>query len=179
MAVRAAITVRRPIDEVFAYWSDLTQLPTFMTHLESIEVGADGTSHWRAQAPAGRTVEWDARVVEVDPPRLLAWESVGDADVPNSGRVVFVEAPGDRGTEVRVEIEYDIPGGRLGEAVAKLAGQQPQQQVDDDLRRFKQVMETGEVVLSEGSPDGTRALDQARQREAQPVPVGSGDGQEA
>ena len=172
MALHAAITVRRPIDEVFAYWSDLTHLPTFMTHLDEVEVRGDGTSHWRAKAPAGRHVEWDARIVASEPPRLLAWESIGNADVPNRGRVEFVQAPADRGTEVRVEINYDAPGGRLGEAVARLFGEQPRQQVEDDLRRFKQVLETGEVLLSDGSPEGTRAIDQARQHEAQPLAAG-------
>ena len=174
MTLHAAITVRRPIDQVFAYWADLTHLPDFMTHLDRVEVRGDGSSHWRAKAPAGRHVEWDARIVTAEPPRVLAWEYVGDADVPNRGRVAFTEAPGDRGTEVRVEIDYDAPGGRVGEAVARLFGEQPRQQVEDDLRRFKQVMETGEVLLSDGSPEGTRALDQARQREAQPVSAGEG-----
>jgi uncharacterized membrane protein len=175
MVLRAAITVRRPADELFDFWSDLSRLPEFMAHLDTVEVRPDGTSHWRALAPGGTHVEWDARIAESERPTRLSWESVGDADVPNSGSVWFTDAPGDRGTEVRVELDYELPGGRLAEALSRLFGEQPRQQVEDDLRRFKQVAETGEVVRSEGSPGGTRAVDQARQREAQPMAVGGGE----
>ncbi|MGY4644194.1 SRPBCC family protein [Cellulomonas sp. URHB0016] len=169
MDVHAAITIRRPIEEVFDLWADLTRLPTFMAHVEDVEVRPDGTTHWRASAPAGRTVEWDARIVESVRPTLLHWASVEGADVDNSGTVTFTEAPAGRGTEVRVDLAYRTPGGKIGELVAALFGEQPRQQVHDDLRRFKQVAETGEVVASDGSPVGTKARDQAHQRAAQPV----------
>lgn len=169
MSVHAAITVRRPLDEVYAYWSDFTNLPRFMAHVEQVTVAPDGTSHWRVSGPVGTHVEWDARVVEAVAPRVLRWESVGSADVENSGSVRFAEAPGDQGTEVRVEIDYRAPGGKVGELVARLFGEQPRQQVEDDLRRFKQVLETGDIMRSEGSPEGTRAGNQVRQRTAEPV----------
>ena len=134
-----------------------------MSHLESVQADGNGRSHWKAKAPAGMTVEWDAEITEDRPNELIAWRSVG-GQVDNSGSVRFVPAPGGRGTEVHVEMRFDPPGGVLGKWAAKLFGESPEQQVYDDLRHFKQVMETGEVVLSEGSFDGSRIV----QRPAQP-----------
>ena len=169
MQAKTAVTIRHPVEVVYRYWHDLTNLPTFMNHLESVEVTGDGRSHWTANAPAGRTVEWDAEVVEDIPNQRIAWRSLEGSQVPNWGAVRFTPAPGGRGTEVRVELSYDPPGGALGNMVAKLLGEEPQQQVTDDLRRLKQVLETGEVVRTEGSPEGTRSLRQVRRRPAQPV----------
>ena len=140
-----------------------------MYHLESVEQMEGGRSHWVAKAPAGTRVEWDAEITEERENELIAWQATEDADVPNSGSVRFVPAPAGRGTEVHVEIEYQPPGGAVGRAVAKLFGEEPSQQVKGDLERFKQVMETGEVVRSEGSPEG---LGQKLQRPAQPVETG-------
>jgi uncharacterized membrane protein len=180
MHARAAITVRRPRKEVFAFWHDFQNLPQFMAHLDSVEVTGIRRTHWAATGPAGRKVEWDAEVTAEEDSSLIAWRSLEGADVENSGTVRFVKAPGDRGTEIHLEMHYAIPGGPLGVAVAKLFGEEPNQQVRDDLRRFKQVMETGEVVLSDGSPEGTRAIRLARQRPAHPMepqPVGTRGGQ--
>lgn len=167
MQVRSAITIRRPVDEVYAFWRSFENLPRFMYHLESVDVTGTTTSHWKAKAPAGTTVEWDATITVESPGSFIAWESVEGADVRNSGTVRFSEAPGDQGTEVFVELDYDPPGGALGAVVAKLFGEEPLQQVRDDLRRFKQIMECGEVTLSDGSPDGTRTAPLA-ERDAQP-----------
>jgi uncharacterized membrane protein len=169
--VRAAVTVNKPAGEVYSFWRDLELLPLFMNHLESVRTTGERTSHWVAKAPAGRAVEWDARIVDDRPNELIAWRSVEGGDVPNDGTVRFAPAPGGRGTEVRVELRYDLPGGKLAATVAKLFGEEPAQQVRDDLRRFKQVLETGEVVRSEGSPEGTRAFRQLTQKPAQPVEV--------
>jgi uncharacterized membrane protein len=114
-------------------------------------------------------VEWDAEITHDEPGRLIEWRSREGARVPNSGSVRFAEAPGGRGTEVRVEIDYQPPGGRLGRTVAMLFGEEPQQQVRDDLRRFKQVLEAGEVVRSEGSPEGTETRRLIAQRPARPL----------
>ena len=100
---------------------------------------------------------------------MIAWRSVEGATVNNSGIVGFAEAPAGQGTEVIVDIEYSPPGGAVGAVVAKLFGEEPEQQVRDDLRRFKQVLETGEVVVSTGTPDGTRTQRQFKQAPAQPV----------
>jgi uncharacterized membrane protein len=170
-AVRAsaAITVNRPPDEVYRLWRDVESLPRFMAHLESVRAEPGGRSHWVAKAPAGTTVEWDAEVTEDVPDQVLAWRSLDGADVPNAGTVRLAPAPGGRGTEVRVELEYRPPGGALGAGAARLFGEEPVQQLKDDLRRFKQVVETGEVVRSDGSPDGTRTQRQLHQRDARPL----------
>jgi uncharacterized membrane protein len=149
--VKKSITVNRSAEEVYGFWRDFQNLPRFMSHLEEVQVTGDRRSHWKAKAPAGKTVEWDAEITDDQPNRLIAWRSVGKADVDNSGSVRFVPAPGERGTEIHVEMHYNPPAGRLGAVVAKLFGEGPDWQVADDLRAFKQVMEVGEVVHSDAS----------------------------
>jgi uncharacterized membrane protein len=146
-----SITVRRPVEEVYAFWRDFQNLPTFMRHLESVTVTGEGRSHWVALAPAGKRVEWDAEIVEDRPNELISWRSLPGADVTNRGTVRFQPAPGGRGTELRVTLEYDPPFGKLGSKIAMLWREEPGQQVHDDLRHFKQVMETGEIVLSDST----------------------------
>ena len=149
--VRRDITVGQEPAEVYRFWRNFENLPRFMEHLQAVRVIDDRRSHWRARAPAGTTVEWDAEIIEDRPNELIVWRSLDGADVPNTGSVRFTPAPGGRGTEVRVELRYDPPGGALGALVAKLFGKEPGQQVGGDLRRLKQVMETGEVVHSDAS----------------------------
>ena len=151
MRVTKAITVNRSPDEVYGFWRDFENLPRFMDHLESVQVNGGKRSHWKAKAPAGKSVEWDAEIVDDRPNELIAWRSVQGADVDNAGSVRFKPAPGGRGTEVHVEMEYAPPGGVIGATVAKLFGEEPEQQVGADLRAFKQVMETGEIVRSDAS----------------------------
>jgi uncharacterized membrane protein len=165
---RTAITINASPDDVYASW-ELERLPDFMWHLESVEDLGGGRSHWVAKAPAGTSVEWDAETVEDVPGERIAWQSLEGASVPNSGTVRFLPAPGGQGTEVHVEVEYTVPGGPIGALVAKLFGEEPNQQIADDMRRFKQIIETGEVVRSDGSPLGTRNQNQAHQHDAQPV----------
>jgi uncharacterized membrane protein len=129
-------------------------------------------SHWTARGPVGKAIEWDARIVDDRPGSLIVWRSSDGATVRNSGSVRFADAPGGRGTEVHVELRFDPPGGVVGAAFARLLGEHPDQQIRDDLRRFKQVLETGEVVRSEGSPEGVHGIRQLRQRPAQPVMSG-------
>lgn len=169
MHVKAAITVRKPRDEVYRFWRDLENLPSFMAHVESVEGNGNGRSHWKVKAPAGASVEWDAEVVEDRPGEALVWRSLEGSRIENSGAVRFLDAPRNQGTEVHVEFDYAAPGGKLGEAVAKLFGEEPTQQAKDDLRRFKQVLETGFVVRSEGSPEGSTAWRHIKQRPGQPV----------
>jgi uncharacterized membrane protein len=167
--LRKAVTVAREPAEVYRYWRNLENLPRFMTHLESVRLTGDGRSRWTASAPAGRVVEWDAEIIDDRPNESLGWRSLQGADVPNSGSVRFTPAPGGRGTEVRVELNYSPPAGKVGVTVAKLFGEEPGQQLRDDLRRFKQVVETGEVVRSEATPEGTSSRRLLRQRPAQPL----------
>lgn len=169
MELTATTTVRKSPREVYAFWRRLENLPTFMAHVDEVRSDGPARSHWRVTAPFGRTVEWDADIVEEMPGQRLSWRSVAGADIDNEGSVRFVPAPGDRGTEVHVSISYKVPGGRLGEALARFAGEEPHQQLDDDLRRFKQVMETGEIVRSDGAPGGKRARHEFPQHPARPL----------
>ena len=168
LRARASLTINRPTEDVYRRWRDLEQLPEFMAHLESVRATGDGRSHWVARAPAGRTVEWDAEIVEDRPNEVIAWRSVDRATVPNAGSVQLTPTREGRATEMTVELEYRPPAGRLGRAVATLLGEQPQQQLRDDLRRFKQVIETGEVARSDGTPEGTLSRRLLRQRPGQP-----------
>jgi uncharacterized membrane protein len=149
--VTESITVNRPVQEVYGFWRNFENLPRFMEHLESVRVTEGGRSHWKAKAPAGATVEWDAELVDDRPNESISWRALSDSTVPNSGSVRFREAPGDRGTEITVDLRYQPPGGKLGAFFAKLFGEEPSQQVKSDLRRFKQVLELGEVVHSDAS----------------------------
>lgn len=149
-----SVTIDRPPSEIYDEWHDVTRLPRIMSHLVSVTHTDDGLTHWVAKAPMGRTVAWNAEVIHDQDSRVIAWRSVGDAAVPNVGAVRFDEAPGGRGTEVKVTIEYSMPGGTLGAAVAKLMGEEPSQQIADDLRRFKQFIETGEYPTTAGQPRG-------------------------
>jgi uncharacterized membrane protein len=149
--VRQQVTVGRSPEEIYRFWRNFENLPRFMAHLESVQVIDDARSHWVATAPAGARVEWDAEIVEDRPNELIRWRSLPAADVANEGSVRFVSAPGDQGTEIHVELRYQPPGGRLGAIAAKLFGEEPGQQVKGDLRRLKQVLETGEVVHSDAS----------------------------
>ncbi len=149
--VKKSLIINRSPEELYQFWHDFENLPRFMLHLESVRVTGEGHSHWVAKAPAGTTVEWDAEITEDRPGELIAWRSLEGADVENSGSVHFKGAPGGRGTIVRVEMEYNPPGGRIGGLVAKLTGDDPGRQAQEALRCFKQLMEAGEVIISEGT----------------------------
>jgi uncharacterized membrane protein len=165
--VAKAITIRTTPDQLYSYWRELSNLPRFMYHLEEVRVINERRSHWVAKAPAGAHVEWDAEITEDRPNERIAWRSLPDADVRSSGSVEFRPAPRGRGTEVHVELHYDPPGGKLGVIVAKLMGEEPARQIGDDLRRLKQVIETGEVVRSDATVVG-QGPGLIRQRPAQP-----------
>jgi uncharacterized membrane protein len=148
---KRSITIHKSPEEVYAFWRNFENLPQFMRHLESVTVSGNGRSHWKAKAPAGQSVEWDATTTADRPNELISWRSDEGAPVYNAGTVRFERAPGGRGTEVRVDLEYDPPFGKLGSKVAMLFREEPGQQVQDDLRHLKQVMETGDIVLSDST----------------------------
>jgi uncharacterized membrane protein len=137
--VEHAIVVRRPVNVVFDFWRDFERLPQFMNHLIDVDTTTDGKSHWVARGPLGIQVEWDAEIINEVPNHLIAWKSLPGADVDTAGSVRFRPVPG--GTEVRVNLKYDPPGGQLGTAIAGLFGENPHRQVREDLFRFKQIME--------------------------------------
>ncbi|KUN78993.1 cyclase [Streptomyces bungoensis] len=169
LELTSTVTVGKSPDEAYEFWQRLDRLPEFMTHLDEVRATGPGTSHWTATAPFGRTVEWDAETTEDVPGQRIAWRSLKGADIDNSGEVRFLPAPGGRGTEVHVRLRYDLPAGALGKAAARWFGEEPHQQLDDDLRRLKQVMETGEVIRSEGAPGGKRARSEFPQHPARPL----------
>jgi len=152
--VRHSVTVNREPSDVYEFWHNFENLPRFMRHLEHVEMTGAGRSHWKAKAPAGLTAEWDAEVVEDRPNERIAWRSIDGGAVENEGSVEFRRAPGNRGTEVHVQLRYEPPGGRLTAAIAKLFRREPGQQIEEDLRAFKQVMETGEVMVSDATVTG-------------------------
>ncbi len=148
---KRSLTINKSPEECYQFWHNFENLPQFMRHLESVTVTGERLTHWKAKAPAGASVEWDAETTEDRPNELIAWRSTADSDVYNAGRVSFEPAPGGRGTEVRVELEYKPPLGKLGSKLAMLFREEPGQQVMDDLRHFKQVMETGEILFSDAT----------------------------
>ena len=152
--VDESVTIARAPAELYRYWRDLEHLPSFMENLEAVEVLDDVRSRWHAGGPLGSTVSWEAEIVNDVPGELIAWRTVDGLEVAHAGTVLFQPATGGRGTVVRVEIEYSPFGGRVGDAVARLLGEDPTAQVAEDLRRFKQIMEAGEVPTVSGQPIG-------------------------
>ena len=148
---RKSLIIDRPAEELYQSWRNFEQLPRFMRNLESVTVGADGRSQWVAKTPAGVTVKWEAEVVQDTPGQLISWRSVEGSEVNNAGSVHFRPAPGNRGTIVTVELNYDLPGGSVTNALAKLLREDPGALAQESLRLFKQMMEVGEVTLSDGA----------------------------
>ena len=148
--VEEVATIHKPIGEVYRAWKNFEQFPAFMRHLESVQILDGRRSRWRAKAPAGMTVEWEAEMVTDQEEEIIAWRSVAGSQIENSGTVQFRRAPAGRGTEVRVRLDYRPPAGRVGQTIAWMFGEEPEQQIRDDLRRFKQLLEAGEVAVSDG-----------------------------
>jgi uncharacterized membrane protein len=164
--VHRTIVIDKPAEELYRFWRDLENLPKFMDHLKSVEVTDKERSRWAAKAPAGMTVEWDAEITVDRENEMIGWRSLEGADVDNAGYVRFETAPGGRGTLVRVHLQYNPPAGKIGGTVAKLFGEEPELQIQDDLHRFKQLMETGEIATTHGQPSG-RDKELGRSIEAQ------------
>ena len=138
--VEKSVTINRPASELYSFWRNFENLPKFMNHLESVKSTGNDRTHWVAKAPAGTTVEWDAEVYNDKPTELIAWRTLEGSQVSSAGSVRFEDAP-NGATEVRVSLKYDPPGGKLGSLVARLFGENPEQQIEEDLGRFKELME--------------------------------------
>ncbi len=160
--VSRTVTVNRPRQELYDFWRDFTNFPQFMDNIRSVEKLDAQRSRWVIEAPAGTSVEFVSRITEDQPGRLIAWESEEGADVRNSGRIDFLDAGPGRGTMVRATISYDPPAGAIGRAVAKVLQREPNVQARRDLRRFKQLMETGEITTS-ASPSGRKSEEPTKQ----------------
>ena len=143
----AIVTISRPAQELYDFWRDFSNLPQIMENVETIAVTDSNRSHWKVKAPGGKTVEWDAVVVEDQPGRMIGWETAEGSDIRSSGRIEFHDA-GQRGSVVRAVIAYDPPAGVIGALVAKLFQREPAIQARRDLRRLKQYFEAGEVATS-------------------------------
>lgn len=173
LRVTRSIAINRSPAELYAFWREFENLPRFMHHLREVRRTGDRTSHWVASAPGGASVAWDSELTADRRDELLAWRSMPGSDVENAGTVRFEPRPGGRGTIVRVELEYRPPGGVAGAGLAVVFNESPQQQLYDDLHRLKQILETGEVVRSDGSPNGMGSIAQSPARpdhEVEPLP---------
>ena len=169
MNVTKSITVARPRNEVYAFWRDFENLPRFMQNVESVENLGGGRSHWCAKGIAGTDREWDAELVEDRPNERISWRTIHSPDhLRHAGTVSFLSA-GDSATEVRVDIEYDPPGGALGASIAKLFGEEPGQQIAEDLERFKRVLETGDVERPAQRAGGLADISVRTQEPVEPV----------
>lgn len=157
IGVEKTVTINATPEQLYSFWRDFENLPRFMVHLQSVKVIDDKRSHWVATGPAGIDAEWDAEIINEIPNELIGWRSVEGSRVDNAGSVHFTRASGGgRGTEVKVVLRYDPPAGALGAAFAKLFGEDPAHQVQEDLRRLKQLIETGELATNESRPRGGR-----------------------
>jgi uncharacterized membrane protein len=156
--VEEVVTIRAPADQLYAFWRDFEQLPRFMDHLESVTHVDERLSHWVAKAPAGRSLEWSAEIINEIPGELIAWSTLAGSDVVSAGSVSFTPSADGRETQVRVRLQYDPPAGKVGAAVAWLLGKEPSQTIREDLRRFKQLMEAGEIATTDGQPHGKQSI---------------------
>jgi uncharacterized membrane protein len=154
VAVKRSVTINRSPQELYAFWRNFENLPGFMKHLHSVKVFDEKHSHWVASAPMNNTVEWNAEITDEQEDKHIAWRSTGETSVPNTGSVQFTPAPEGRGTQVLVQIRYEPQAGLLGKAYLSLFGEEPSQQIAEDLRRFKALMETGEIATTTGQPKG-------------------------
>jgi uncharacterized membrane protein len=154
--VETAITIDRPIEEVYAFWRRLENLPRFMDHLRSVRELDDRRSHWVVTAPFGAVVEWDALIINEIPNELIGWRSLDNSDVVSAGSVRFRQTEDGTGVEVNVSLQYAPPGGQFGAGVAWLLGEEPSQQIPDDLRRLKHLLETSERSMPTSQPGNDR-----------------------
>lgn len=154
--VTKSMMINKSPAEIYRFWQNFENFPWFMRHLESVTRRDEKISHWKAKGPLGTTVEWDAELTSDVENERIGWKSLEGSDIPNSGVVEF-RPTADRGTLVKVTMIYEAPGGKLGEAFARLFGEEPNIQIADDLRRFKQLIETGRIPTTEGQPSGREA----------------------
>jgi uncharacterized membrane protein len=148
-----SITIDLPAAEIYQFWRRFENLPRFMNHLASVTQMSNGTSHWVAKTSRGRELEWDAELIEDKPNEMISWRSLEGADLDNAGSVWFIPSPGG-GTVVKVAMKYSPTGGKLGAAIAKVFGDDAEQQVAEDLVRLKKLLEVGASPGTRGLPDG-------------------------
>lgn len=155
---RAAVTIGKPRQEIYQFWRDFQNLPRIMKHLHAVRIESPTGSHWIARGPAGGNLEWDAEIQTDIKNELIAWRSLPGADVDTAGSVQFKDAPGGRGTEVLVKLQYNPPTGMVAATILKLFGRDAETEIESDLFRFKQYLECGELAETEGQPRGPSVL---------------------
>jgi uncharacterized membrane protein len=153
-----SLAINASPQQLYTFWRNAENLPQFMRHLESVQVTGERTSHWIARAPANNCVEWDSEIVDDQPGQRIGWRTLPGSQVVHEGMVTFEPAIAGRGAIVRVEMLYRPPAGKVGRQIARLFGEEPAQQIHEDLRRFKQLLETGEVATTEGQAAGRRSF---------------------
>jgi uncharacterized membrane protein len=147
--VERTTTIRAPRETLYAFWRDFRNHPRFIRHLESVEIIDSRHSRWTMALPAGQHVQWTSEIINDVPNELIAWKTIGESNVAHAGSVHFEDAPDGRGTQVRLVLDYEPPGGRTGHLLFKLLGISPEQMVDQDLRRLKALIEMGDIVTVE------------------------------
>jgi uncharacterized membrane protein len=152
--VHQSLVINLPAQEVFAFWRRLADFPRFMRDVRSVEELDATRFRWTIDGPGGKPVTWDAEIVDEQPGRVLAWRTIGHSDIRHGGRVEFSEATGGRGTVVTIQMSYESPVGAIGPLLAGILGDDPETQIKSDLRRFKQLVETGEIPTIEGQSSG-------------------------
>ncbi len=156
--VRKSLNINRTPDECYRFWRNFENFPSFMQHVDEVQTIDATRSHWKVRAPLGRHVEWNAELSSDVPSQQLGWRTLEGAGIEHSGVVRFSPGIGGRGTRVQVDLAYRAPLGKAGAQMAKLFGEEPSQQIEEDLRRFKQLIETGEIPTTTGQPSGQRSL---------------------
>lgn len=156
ICVRKSITIDKPVEELYRFWRDFENLPRFMRHLQSVRSGP-GRLQWVSRGPLGKNFSWEAEIVEERENEMISWRTLPGSQIENQGTVRFQAAPEGRGTEMQVELLYRPPAGRVGATFAMLFGEEPEQQIREDLRRFKELMEAGEIPTTDGQPHGRRS----------------------
>lgn len=151
-----SVTVGRPRQELYDAWRDFTRFPSFMKNVDQVEALDEKRSRWTIKAPGGTSVTLVTEIVDDVPGKQIGWKSTPDSDIATNGEVLFKDAPGDRGTYVSLVQSYDPPGGAVGKLFAKIMQREPREQARRDLRRFKQLMETGEVTTN-ASPSARKS----------------------
>jgi uncharacterized membrane protein len=156
--VQRTVTIMKPVAEVYSYWRNFDNLPRIMTHLEEVRPLEGRYSHWVARGPANTRVEWDAEIIDERENEFIVWRSCAGADIENRGSVQFFSTLNGEATEIAVAIDYAPPAGKAGTLLARLFGEDPEQQIREDLRAFKAIIEAGEVPSIEGQPHGRRSV---------------------
>ena len=154
---QTSLTINQPVEDVYRYWRNFQNLPLFMSHLEAVCETGERRSEWKARGPMGTTVSWEAEITDEKPNQWLVWRSLPGSQLRTLGSVQFRPAPGNRGTEIIVAMEYEPVGGGAGKALAAMLGRSPERTIKEDLRNFKHIMEAGEIPTTEGQPSGRRS----------------------